>query len=824
MRMQQIKTFKYFFHMSNSACPDSVSWFDRQGWQPHEFQLEAWHRYAEGFSGLLNAPTGSGKTYALLMPILELTEASNNPGIRAIWITPIRALAKEIELAANRAIEALGKNWKVEQRTGDTSTAERAKQKKNPPEILITTPESLHLLLATKQGSKTFDQLEAIVIDEWHELLGGKRGVQVELALSRLRHHRPQLRVWGISATIGNLEEAQEVLLGVHPTVQSCIVKANIHKQLEVHTLLPDDIHSFPWAGHYGIKMLESVLPVIDKAESTLIFTNTRAQCEIWYQQLLEAKPDLAGIMAMHHSSMSKDIRSWVENALHTGDLKVVVCTSSLDLGVDFRPVESVVQIGSPKGVARFLQRAGRSGHRPGAVSSIYFLPTHALELIEAAALKDAVAEGIMESRSPVVRAFDVLIQYLVTIAVGDGLDPRRIYQEIITCHAYASVSPEEWSELVQFTVSGGSLSQYEEHQRIVKGSDGIYRIANKHFALRHRLSIGTIVSDNDFIVQYVGGGRIGQIEEWFVSHLLPGDVFWFAGRALEFVRIKDNIVQVRKSNSKKGKVPAWMGGRMPLSSMLSDKIRHNLNVFLEQKDHLVPELAKLRPLMDIQLSRSIIPSDKQLLIEYFESREGHHLIIYPFEGRFVHEGLGSLIAYRLSQIKPITFSIAMNDYGFELLSDQPIPIQEGLEKRIFTTDGLSQDIVQSINSGELAKRSFRDIAAIAGLLFKGFPGREKRERHMQSSSSLLFKVFQDYDPSNPLFLQAFEEARYQQLEEDRLRSCLNRIDKQSIQLIYPGKFTPLSFPIIVDRLRAKMSSEKLEDRVLKMKLAITKN
>jgi len=809
--------------MNQLALKPAYDWFASMGWKPHAFQQDVWSKYSSGFSGLLNAPTGSGKTYALVVPILLCSNPSGAKGLKAIWITPIRALAKEINIATQRAANGLDINWKIEQRTGDSSSAEKSRQRSTPPDMLITTPESLHILLAGKESAALLSGLECIVIDEWHELLGSKRGVQIELALSRLRSLNPTLRVWGISATIGNLTEAKTVLMGsALDSDLTCIVKADIDKKLEIHTIIPDEIETLPWAGHLGINMLEQVLPIIERAQSTLLFTNTRAQCEIWYQKLLEIKPELAGIMAMHHSSMSKEIRSWVEDALHSGELKVVVCTSSLDLGVDFRPVEAVIQIGSPKGIARFLQRAGRSGHRPGEVSSIWFLPTHSLELIEAAALKEAVFKGIMESRQPVVRAFDVLVQYIVTLAVGGGLNTEQTFAEVKKTFAYESLSENEWNQILLFTVTGGSLERYDSYHRLVKGKDGLYRIANKSMAMRHRMSIGTIVGDAALTVQYVGGKRLGNIEEWFIAQMNPGEAFWFAGRALELVRLKDNTVLVKKSANNKARVPSWMGGRMPLSSMLSDGIRDSISQYLEGRGEAL-EIQALKPLLEIQQQNSTLPNKNELLIECFESREGYHLLIYPFEGRFVHEGLAALIAYRISRVKPISFSIAMNDYGFELLSDQPIPIEDAISNGLFSSANLSLDISYSINESEMAKRRFRDIASIAGLVFKGFPGREKREKHLQSSTQLIFQVFQDYEPENLLFLQAYEEARYFQLEEVRLRACLSRILDQEIIIKYPGKFTPLAFPIIVDRLRARLSSEKLEDRIRKMKLQITK-
>lgn len=820
-------------------------WFAQQNWTPFPFQEEAWGRYLAGESSLVNAPTGSGKTYSLLIPILlEFIKNQPSPlppqggttsqhppsggtrgghGLQAIWITPIRALTKEIQQAAQRAIEGLGLNWEVAVRSGDTSSTERARQKKKPPELLITTPESLHLLLATKGYPDFFKNLKTIVVDEWHELIGSKRGVQVELALSRLKGILPELKVWGISATIGNMDEALQVLLSTQNTENERVVRSNIAKQIEVISILPDEIETFPWAGHLGIKLLQKVIPIIENSQSTLIFTNTRAQCEIWYQNLLEAAPELAGAIAMHHGSISRELRDWVENALHEGTLKAVVCTSSLDLGVDFRPVETIVQIGSPKGVARFMQRAGRSGHQPGATSRIYFVPTHSLELIEGAALRQAIAEGQMESRIPYIRSFDVLVQYLVTLAVSGGFRPQEIYNEIKNTVSFNSITQDEWAWVLNFITSGGeSLTAYDEYKK-VEIENGIYKVKSKRIALRHRLNIGTIVSDMTSLqVKYVSGGYIGTIEEWFVSQLKPGDVFWFAGRSLELVRIKDMTVQVRRSSQTKGKVPSWQGSRMPLSSELSEFLRLKMDEITKHDYHDI-EIKALKPLIDVQQRRSYVPAQNEFLIEYFPSREGHHIVMYPFEGRFVHEGMGALLAYRISRLQPISFSIAMNDYGFELLSDSEIPIEEALAANLFSTKNLTQDIQDSINAVEMAKRRFRDIAGIAGLVFKGYPGSQKKDKHLQASAQLFFQVFQDYDPANLLLLQAYDEVMTFQLEEARLRAALSRINQQRILLSKPGKATPFAFPIMVDRLREKLSSEKLEDRIRKMKLQLVK-
>lgn len=794
-------------------------WFEEKGWTAYDFQQTCWEQVLLGKSGLLNAPTGSGKTYALALGILlkalrkkDCAQAS----LRAIWICPIRALAKDIQQAVDEASKALGLNWNIAIRTGDTSTAERQKQKKHTPQFLITTPESLHLMLAQKDAASVFGNLQTIVIDEWHELIGTKRGVQVELALSRLKTVASGLCIWGISATIGNLDEAMQVLLGKQAQ-EGALVKANVSKNIEIISVLPDEMERLPWAGHLGVKLLPKIIPLIEQARTTLIFTNTRSQTEIWYQQILEAAPQLAGHIAMHHGSLSNEVRGWVEDTLHNGMLKAVVCTSSLDLGVDFRPVEQIIQIGSPRGVARFLQRAGRSGHRPDATSRIYFVPTHSLELMEASALRTAAAENRLESRQPVIRAFDVLCQYLVTLAVGEGFFPDKVFEEVKGTFCFESIAQEEWSWALHFITKGGtSLYAYDEFKKVGVTDEGLFKVTDRRTAMRHRLSIGTIVSDVMLMVKWMHGGLLGTVEEWFIARLKVGNVFWFAGKSLEIVQIKDMTVFVRKVNTGKAIVPQWMGGRMPLSSKLSETLREGINRYL---DGYCPdkEYEALQTTLQTQQQRSVLPAQNELLIEKYQSKDGYHVFIYPFEGRFVHEGLAGLCAFRISQMLPISFSLAFNDYGFELLSDQPIPIEDAIGDNLFGEEDLFADIMSSINSVELAKRRFRDIAHISGLVFTGYPGKTMQGKHLQASSGMFFQVFMEHEPDNLLIKQAYEEVLNDQLEEVRLRSALQRINASNIRITSLKNPSPFCFPIMVDRLREKMSSETLAERIRKM-------
>ncbi|AFL80651.1 Lhr-like helicase [Aequorivita sublithincola DSM 14238] len=807
-------------------------WFHSKDWKPFPFQQKTWKAFLKGKHGLLNAPTGSGKTYALWVPIV-LQYLKENPnyktkhtkGIKAIWITPLRALSVEIQQSAQRFADDLGTGLTVGIRTGDTSQSERAKQKRQMPDLLITTPESLMLLLTSKGYDKTFKTLTAVVVDEWHELLGSKRGVQMELALSRLKTVSPKLRIWGISATIGNLEQAQDVLLGMDERFRenAVLLKANLKKEIIVKSIIPKKMETFPWRGHIGLHVLDQIIPILNASKTTLIFTNTRSQCEIWFQKILEKYPEFAGEIAMHHGSINKETRLWVEQAIRNESLKAVVATSSLDLGVDFAPVETIIQIGGPKGIAKFLQRAGRSNHRPGEPSVIYFLPTHAMELIEASALKKAVKAEVMEDRIPYLLSFDVLIQYLVSLAVSDGFFPKEIYPEVKNTFCFQGITEDQWQWCLNFITMGSqSLQAYDEYKKVIIDEEGRFKVESKQVAMMHRLSIGTIVSDAMVQVKYVTGGFIGTIEEFFIGKMKPGDVFVFAGRTLELVRVRNMQAQVRRSSKRTRNVVSFMGGRMALSSQMSEILRNELQSEAEHKRN-TPELKALSDIFNRQELESIVPGNNEFLIETFKTREGYHNVFYPFEGRFVHMAMSGLLAYRISLLLPITFSLAYNDYGFELLSDQPLDIQQVLDNNLLTTDYLFDDLQKSLNSTELARRKFRDIAVISGMVFTGYPNKQIKTKHLQSNSQLLFDVFRDYEPDNLLYLQAFRETFEHEMEEGRLRMALERIATQEIVWKQCEKATPFSFPIITDRLREKLSSEKLADRIKRMTLQLMK-
>lgn len=819
---------------------DLVAWFAGRGWKPFAFQREVWKAIGDGRSGMLHATTGAGKTYAVWLGALKAFATAPKPAMRTnakkvappltvLWITPMRALASDTLRALQQPLEALAPDWSAGARSGDTSSGERSAQNARLPTVLVTTPESLSVLLSRADAAEVLGTVKMVVVDEWHELLGNKRGVQVQLALARLKRWNPALCVWGMSATLGNLDEAMRTLLG---RGDGTLVQGQVPKKLVIDSLLPGRAERFPWGGHLGLTMLPQVVDEIASSSTTLVFTNTRSQSEIWYQAILEAKPAWAGLIALHHGSLDRAVREWVEAGLKSGELRAVVCTSSLDLGVDFLPVERVLQIGSPKGVARLLQRAGRSGHAPGRPSRITLVPTHSIEMVEGAAARDAIAAGHIEARSTPEQPLDVLVQHLVTVALGGGFVPDDLYDEVRGTAAYAKLSRDSWDWCLSFVRQGGpSLAAYPDYQRAVPDADGVWRVPDARLARRHRMNIGTIVSDASMTVQYVGGAKIGSVEESFAARMKPGDCFLFGGRMLELVRIREMTAWVRRASGKRPAVPRWNGGRMPLSTTLADAVVQQLALAGEGR-YDTPELQCVRPLLEIQQQWSALPTPQTLLAEALKTREGWHLFLYPFAGRHVHLGLANLIAWRVAQHAPRTFSIAVNDYGFELLCatevDWPVLLPQVLraghdaqaQDAIAHHDAdaaLLHEVLESLNASELAQRRFREIARVSGLIFQGYPGEKRSNKQLQASSSLFWEVFRKYDPANRLLLQAEQELLAQELEIGRLRTSLTRMNAQALMVQTLARPTPFAFPLMVERFREKLSNESVADRIARM-------
>jgi ATP-dependent Lhr-like helicase len=800
-------------------APHARAWLAGRGWEAFTFQLEVWQAVAEGRSGMLHATTGSGKTYAVWLGMLDALLQRHPPGrsaepLRVLWLTPMRALASDTAKALAAPLRDLAPNWTIGLRTGDTPSAERARQDRRMPTVLVTTPESLTLMLTREHARGELASVGYVVVDEWHELIGSKRGVQAQLALARLRGFHPGLVTWGLSATLGNLEQAMQVLCGPEPHPPPRLVRGRIDKTLVIDTLIPPDPGKYSWAGHLGARMQVPVVEEIARSGTTLVFTNVRSQAEVWYQLLLEARPEWAGHIALHHGSLDKATREWVEQGLKEGTLRAVVATSSLDLGVDFLPVERVLQVGSAKGVARMMQRAGRSGHAPGRASRVTLVPTNTMEIIEAAAARRAAHAGRVEKRAAPEKPLDVLVQHLVTVALGGGFDADALYAEVTGAWSYRELTRAEFDWAVAFCERGGdSLGAYPEYHRITRDEEGVYRVKDSGVARRHRLGVGTIVSDAAVHVKYLTGGTIGTMEESFIARLKAGDCFFFAGKLLEFVRVRDMAAYVRKATKNKGTVPTWMGSKMALSTELSDAVLEMMQA-AAQGDFLEPELEAARPMLLTQQRLSKIPTPTTLLVEAFQSREGQHLYIYPFAGRNVHLGLASLIAWRLSREQPNTFSISINDYGFELVSAAPFDVGPVTSQRVFSGADLMHDVLASLNSGELAQRRFREIARVSGLISTGYPGQPKSTRQLQASSALFYEVFRKYDAGNLLLSQAENEVLSQELEISRLGGTLRGMRAKELVFVPLRHPSPMSVPLMVERFREKLTTEQLSQRL----------
>lgn len=795
--------------------------FARRGWTPFEFQRATWTAHLDGEDVLVHAPTGIGKTEAAFLgPALgDLARPDATRGSRVIWITPLRALARDLARHLDTTARDLGLDWRIEVRCSDTPERVKRKQRESLPEVLVTTPESLSVLLSWPDGEERLASARCVVVDEWHELLGTKRGVQVELALARLRANRPELRTIGLSASLGDPRGALDVLAPGERRKR--VVSAGVARAIEVETIVPRDVQRLPWAGHLGLALLPRVVEALEPYATSLVFANTRFQAEAWFRELLEARPDWAGIVALHHGSMDRKLREGVERLLTQRALKVVVCTSSFDLGVDFPAVEQVVQIGSPKGLARFVQRAGRSGHRPGATPRIVCVPTHALELAEFAAARSALARGEIEPRAPVEMPLDVLVQHVVTLACGAGVDPDRAYDEVRGTHSFRRLTRAEWEWTLDFAGRGGeTLSAYPQYARLVP-RDGRLRATDARTAATHRMGIGTIASDGAVAVRGASGARLGEVEEQFAARRRPGDAIRFAGRDLEVVALRGMTLHVKKARTRRAdaETPRWDGGKMPLSSHLGSALRRELARSPSERARS-PELAALGPLLDLQAERSRLPAADEVLVEIARVRDAHLACVFPFEGRAAHDALSALVAWRLAKARPASYATTMTDYGFALHGRDPFPSDAATWRALCTPTGFADDVTELLAGTDLARRRFRGIARVAGLVVQGFPGRRRRLRDVQASSGLIHDVFARYDPTNPLLAQAREEVLDHQFEITRLASALERMAASTWHVVVTARMTPFSFPLWAESIRGEVTTEAWEDRVRRMAVA----
>ena len=810
-----------------TASARFLAWFADRGWGAFDFQAEVWRAMAAGESGLVHAPTGTGKTLAAWIGAVgRLTAAADGTppvapptarGIRLVWITPLRALAADTAAALEEPLEPLRpltSGLSVGIRTGDTSQGDRRRLRDNWPTALVTTPETLSILLSLETAHEIFAALDTVVVDEWHELLSTKRGVQTELALARLRALRPGLVTWGLSATLANLAEATAALVGPARAGAARLVSAAIPRKLEIETLIPEPMERFPWAGHMGMRLLPQVLAALDRAETSLVFTNTRSQAERWFDAIRQARPDWKNRLALHHGSVDRELRTAAEQGLKKGRMKCVVATSSLDLGVDFGPVDQVFQVGSPKGIARLLQRAGRSGHAPGATGRLVCVPTHALELIECAAARGACERGTVEAREPLEAALDCLAQHIVTVACSGGFREADLLAEVRSTRAFATLDDDSWRWAMDFATRGGpALAAYPDFARI-KERFGRWYVASPAIARKHRMGIGTIAGDATVEVKWLRGGRLGTVEESFISRLKEGDRFLFAGRPLALFRFDGLTAWVKRSRSPAPlQVPRWNGGRMPLTTLLSDAVLDLVREATRPGTRTPRELEAVLPLLAIQARWSRLPDRETLLVERWRGRDGEHAFVFPFAGRLVHEGLASLVAWRLASRKPATLTLAFNDWGFEIAGRDPLPDATAEWRRLFSPVNLLDDLMSCLNSTEMARRHFREIARVAGLV----QGNGRSDRQTQASAGLIYDVLTEHDAGNMLLAQARREVLERQFEFRRLAGAVERIAAQEIRVVETPRLTPLAFPIWAEFIQSRLTTKDWLARITDM-------
>jgi ATP-dependent Lhr-like helicase len=590
-----------------------------------------------------------------------------------------------------------------------------------------------------------------------------------------------------------------------------------IERKVDVKAILPARLSAFPWFGFSGLKLSSEVVAQIDPAGSTLVFTNTRSQAELWFDRIRRAKPEWGAIMGLHHGSLARENRERVENGARDGSIRVVVATSSLDLGVDFPRVEKVIQIGTVKGFGRALQRAGRAFHRPSEPTALWICPTHLLETVEISAVRDGLANGALEARSPFAKPMDVLTQFLLNSAYGGGFSLSEIRALLQSTTSFKDVSERELGWALDLLTTGGlTLQAYPEFKKLCL-IDGRYRFADARLARLHKMNIGTIVSSGGVQVKFARGSALGTVDEAFIAKLAPGEAFSFAGRSLRLERVRDMTAYVRLAEGDKLATPAWDGRLFPMSADLAKGMRFEVDKLARGAAPLSPELIAFQAAARRQGEASRIPRADQLLIERWRAPDGFRLFAYPFAGRALHEGLGHLLAYRLSRSAARSISVSANEHGFELLSPTPLGTDAEIEAALSDRVHLREDVEASLNFPELSKRAFREIARVAGLIQQGRPHERKSARHLQMSSGALFEVFRKYDPGHLLLEQAYQEVRERQLQIERLDHAIGDFSRRQFLFQDVRDLTPFSFPLYVERVRSTLSSERLDDRIARL-------
>ena len=806
----------------NSLLPDKfVSWFKDRNWslRPHQAGLLQAAKAKRG--GLVIAPTGGGKTLAGFLPSLsDLHENGGGKGLHTLYISPLKALATDVARNLEAPIAEMGLDIRAETRTGDTPQHKRQRQRAYPPDILLTTPEQMSLLIASDHANHFFADLKAVIVDEIHAIAATKRGDLLALALAAVRQWAPQARHVGLSATVKSPDDLARWL-----GEGTDIIK--MEGGAEAHLQVLDSRERIPWAGHSGRHAVQEVYERIKTAKMALVFVNTRSQAELMFQELWRANDDGLAI-ALHHGSLDVSQRRKVEAAMAAGALKAVVCTSTLDLGIDWGDVDLVVQMGAPKGSSRLIQRIGRANHRLDEPSKAILAPTNRFEVLECRAAIDAVKEGALDGPPPRLGALDCLAQHIMGRACGVGFEPKALFEEITSAAPYEKLTWETFERIVEFVATGGyALATYDRFKRIIKDrKTGLWKARNRDYAQRHRLNVGAIIEaamlkvrlggrivrDETGVVKnasIMGGRVLGEIEEWFIETLRPGDTFLLAGEILKFEALVENDVLVSRSTDTEPAVPSYNGGKFPLSTFLAERVRHMLHN--PENWALLPD--QVREWIEVQAQRSLIPAPDQLLVETFPRAGKYYLVTYPFEGRLCHQTMGMLLTRRLERAgkKPLGFvasEYALAIWGMEPLNNMDLD-------QFFHQDMLGDDLEEWLDESALMRRTFRICAQISGLVERRFPGQEKTGRQITFSTDLIFDVLRTHEPDHILLQAARQDAGEGLLDIRRLSDALARI-KGHILHADLTRISPFAVPVMLEVGREPVFSGDASEAILK--------
>ena len=827
---------------SASALPSAFAdWFASRGWQVREHQVAMLEKARERRSALLVAPTGAGKTLAGFLPsLVELSGAALPASLHTLYISPLKALTVDIARNLMSPVEEMGLDIKVETRTGDTPLSRRERQRRTPPNILLTTPEQIALMLSHPHAERLFGDVRTIVLDELHALVASKRGDLLSLDLARLRRLAPDAICFGLSATVARPSELRAFLVPqsdperdvIHlADIVTAVGGANPHIQI-----LKSDEH-LPWSGHTARYAFADIYQAVKRHRLALIFVNTRSQAEMVFHGLWQENDDHLAI-ALHHGSLDVAKRRKVERAMAEGKLRAVVCTSTLDLGIDWGDVDLVVHVGAPKGSSRLLQRIGRANHRLEEPSAALLVPANRFEVMECRAAQEAAEAGAQDTQFNRIGTLDVLAQHILGMASAEPFAPDDLYREVRSALPYVGLTRTQFDKVLEFVATGGyALRTYDRFARLTRLADGTVRVAHPRFAQQYRLNVGTIVDAPTLKVRlgkprtfhgsetpggagvmasatrraFAGGRVLGQIDEWFVQQLVPGDTFAFAGEILRFEGLRETEVHVTRAKSREPKVPIYQGGKFPLSTSLADRIRVML---ADQKSwRALPD--PVREWLDFQRLRSIVPQPDEVLIETFPRGERHYLVCYPFEGRLAHQTLGVLLTRRLERQRAQPLGFVATDYAVMVwcLADLNDMIADGRLDlaTLFDVDMLGDDLEDWLARSSMMRRTFYMCAVISGLVEKRHPGREKTGRQMTISTDLIFNVLREHEPDHILLEAAWRDAANGLLDLARLSDFLERIDGR-LRHIGLDRVSPLAVPIMLEVGRESVSGEAREE------------